>query len=305
MKKVTFAMLIITFIMYIGLNFFSNESTADVAYDNDAVRDTYLNIMVCNKSQYNMVKKISGEKHNIQYMFNDEQSMKEFKYDSNTVDNVSTMDLFMYSGNNYEPWSYDFIEDLDKSKVGIVNISRGIRTINYTNDSNKTNPYYWTGVEEYKIALYNIKSAIQDKDPKNRDTYEENYNRAIEYIDNSISIYKGKKELLDDYSIIALDEKNAYFLKSIGVNYSLQSPDTLAKYISDKELNLAKVIVIKDSTLEYTSDIYNVVSLQSFDGNKGFEDIIFNDYKQLLSIPLQDKESKENKATGETNNNIK
>lgn len=66
MKKVTFVMLIITFIMYIGLNFFSDQGIADTSYSEDSVRDTYLNIMVCNKSQYYMVKKIVGERHNIQ-----------------------------------------------------------------------------------------------------------------------------------------------------------------------------------------------------------------------------------------------
>ena len=45
----------------------------------DSIIDTYLNIMVCNKSQYFMVKKIVGERHNIQYLFNNEVKSNKFE----------------------------------------------------------------------------------------------------------------------------------------------------------------------------------------------------------------------------------
>lgn len=284
MKKVTFVMLIITFIMYIGLNFFSKQSIADANYSEDTIRDTYLNIMVCNKSQYYMVKKIAGEKHNIQYMFNDKEKIEKFNYDKRTIDNVSNMDIFMYSGNSFEAWDNDFINDLDKSKVGIINISRGIRTLNYSDNENKINPYYWTGLEEYKIALYNIKNAIQDRDPKNRDLYEKNYNMAISYLEQTLSIYNGKKDELKDYIFIALDEKSAYFFKNLGISVSLFKEDSVENYINRNNLDPLKVIIVKDINTEYTDTKYKILNFESFDSNMSYEDIIFRNYKELYSL---------------------
>ena len=289
MKKVTFVMLIITFIMYIGLNFFSDQGIADTSYSEDSVRDTYLNIMVCNKSQYYMVKKIVGERHNIQYLFNNEEKIDAFRYDKGVVDNVSNMDIFMYSGNSFENWDSAFINDLDKSKVGVINISRGIRTLNYSDETNKTNPYYWTGLEEYKIALYNIKNAIQDRDPKNRDLYEKNYNTAISYLEQSLSIYNGKRNDLNNYIFISLDEKLAYFFRDLGIDTYLLKGDSIEKYIVDNNFDLSKVVIVRDAKTEFNNPQYKLLTFESFDSNKSYEDIMFNNYKELYSLTVIDK----------------
>lgn len=282
-------MLIITFIMYIGLNFFSDQGIADTSYSEDSVRDTYLNIMVCNKSQYYMVKKIVGERHNIQYLFNNEEKIDAFQYDKGVVDNVSNMDIFMYSGNSFENWDSAFINDLDKSKVGVINISRGIRTLNYNDENNKTNPYYWTGLEEYKIALYNIKNAIQDRDPKNRDLYEKNYNTAISYLEQSLSIYNGKRNDLNNYIFISLDEKLAYFFRDLGIDTYLLKGDSIEKYIADNNFDLSKVVIVRDAKTEFNNPQYKVLTFESFDSNKSYEDIMFNNYKELYSLTVIDK----------------
>ena len=289
MKKVTFVMLITTFIMYIGLNFFSDQGIADTSYSEDSVRDTYLNIMVCNKSQYYMVKKIVGERHNIQYLFNNEEKIDAFRYDKGVVDNVSNMDIFMYSGNSFENWDSAFINDLDKSKVGVINISRGIRTLNYNDETNKTNPYYWTGLEEYKIALYNIKNAIQDRDPKNRDLYEKNYNTAISYLEQSLSIYNGKRNDLNNYIFISLDEKLAYFFRDLGIDTYLLKGDSIEKYIVDNNFDLSKVVIVRDAKTEFNNPQYKLLTFESFDSNKSYEDIMFNNYKELYSLTVIDK----------------
>ena len=289
MKKVTFVMLIITFIMYIGLNFFSDQGIADTSYSEDSVRDTYLNIMVCNKSQYYMVKKIVGDRHNIQYLFNNEEKIDAFRYDKGVVDNVSNMDIFMYSGNSFENWDSAFINDLDKSKVGVINISRGIRTLNYNDETNKTNPYYWTGLEEYKIALYNIKNAIQDRDPKNRDLYEKNYNTAISYLEQSLSIYNGKRNDLNNYIFISLDEKLAYFFRDLGIDTYLLKGDSIEKYIVDNNFDLSKVVIVRDAKTECNNPQYKLLTFESFDSNKSYEDIMFNNYKELYSLTVIDK----------------
>ena len=158
-------MLLITFLLFLGIGVSSNPLIANTVDREDTSRDVYLNIITCNKIQYEMVKDIVGNKHNVKYMFNDEQASKDFKYTDETISNISNMDLFFYNGNIMEPWHDELISSLNKGNLGIINSSRGIRTINLTGEnSGKENPYYMVGYDEYKIALYNIKVAIQEKD---------------------------------------------------------------------------------------------------------------------------------------------
>ena len=93
MKKLTFAMLIITFLLFLGLVLSPNNSLANATYDSEANRDVYLNIMTCNKVQYEMVKAIAGDKHNVLFMFINEQDSLNFKHTQETTNNLGRLQL--------------------------------------------------------------------------------------------------------------------------------------------------------------------------------------------------------------------
>ena len=68
MKKITFAMVLITIVLSLGMSVFSSPLLANT--DNSTAnrvqsRDRYLNIMTVSKPQYDMVKKIIKDKHNV------------------------------------------------------------------------------------------------------------------------------------------------------------------------------------------------------------------------------------------------
>ena len=173
MKKLTYALVIFTFILFLGLTFSYNPLMANPTDVLDKEKDVYLNILTVNKEIYKMTKALVGNKHNVEYLFNNEKEVKEFKISDNVIDNILNMDLFIYNGLGYEPWINDIVDSAKNSNVGIINMSRGIRTI--TKDLSvgyEENPYYLLGFNEYKIALYNIKTALQERDIKNRNYYE-------------------------------------------------------------------------------------------------------------------------------------
>lgn len=282
LKKLTFAMLIMTFLLFLGLGIYPNQSLANTTYDSEANRDVYLNIMTCNKMQYEMVKAIVGDKHNVEFMFIDEQDSLNFKYNQETTNNLENMDLFLYSGNGYEPWVSKLNEDISNGKVGIIDLSRGLRTIDFnSNENSKINPYYWTGLDEYKIALYNIKAAIQDKDPINREFYEENYNDAI----NKVSIYvrttSDQKVKLNEYTFIALDEYLDYFYKNLSITPLKLDGKTIKEIIEEKKLDPTKVVILKDKDTKFEEKEFKVINLEKYNGNSSVEELIINNYRSL------------------------
>lgn len=292
MKKITFVMLFITLILFLGLGIFSNSTVANTVDDSSTERDIYLNIMTCNKPQYEMVKAIVGDKHNVEYMFKDEKASKEFLFNDETVTNISNMDLFLYSGNDLEPWSSPLIDKLKKSNLGIIDVSRGLRSISMqVNKETKKNPYYTVGLEEYKIALYNVKAAIQDKDPKNRDLYEDNYNKSIETLDKNIEEIKTNKKDLGEYQFIALDDNLDYFYRGIGITPIKVGDKKISDIITENKLDPKKVIVLKDNETPVVEEGYKVINLTRYDGNVSIDELMLRNYKALYEI-IEEKDNK-------------
>jgi ABC-type Zn uptake system ZnuABC Zn-binding protein ZnuA len=285
-------MLAITLILFLGLGVFSNPTVANTVDDSNTERDIYLNIITCNKPQYEMVKAIVGDKHNVEYMFKDEKQSKEFLFNDETVTNISNMDLFLYSGNDLEPWSSACIDKLKKNNLGIIDISRGIRSIS-TQINNETieNSYFTAGIEEYKIALYNVKAAIQDKDPKNRDLYEENYSKSIELLEKKIEDLRKDKKELGGYNFIALDDNLDYFYRGLEITPIKLSNKKISDIIEEQKLNPTKVIVLKDKETPFVEEGYKVINLTRYDGNISIDELILRNYNAFYEI-IEKKDNK-------------
>lgn len=283
MRKITFTMLIITFVLFIFLGVSKDQSLADISYSDENERDIYLNIMVSNKMQYEMVLSIVLDKHNVEFMFLNEEDSNNYIYNYETVKNLNNMDLFMYTGNDYEKWTSKVISKLN-SGVGIIDLSRGIRTINYEDkDTNKTNPYYWTGIEEYKVALYNIKSAIQDKDPINREFYEENYNRQVENASKILNKYKEENIELSKYTFVAFDDYLDYFYKTIGLSYVKLGEKTIVDYATENKIQQENIIILKDVNTTFNIDGYKVIQLQKYNGELSPEGLFKSNIDTFIS----------------------
>lgn len=283
-------MVLITIFLSLGMSVFSSPLLANT--DNTSTkrvesRDRYLNIITVNKPQYDMVKKITKDKHNVEYMFTEENDIKDFKYNNEVIDNISNMDLFIYSGTSFEPWTNTFINELKKGNLGIINIARGIRLLNYEQDGvNKENPYYFSGIEEYKIALYNTKAAIQDRDPQNRDYYEQNYNNAIDDFNKRLKYYDEKIKKLSEFTFITLSNDFDYLLKDLGLSVVKLDNRELSEFIKINKFDINKIVIVEDGEELSGLDLspYYSVKLWKYYGKMSFDDLIEYNVNELSKI---------------------
>lgn len=304
MKKITFAMVIITIALSFGMSLFSSPLLANTENNRVESRDKFLNIMTVNKPQYDMVKKIVKDKNNVDYMFTNEKDISEFKYSEDVLNNISNMDLFMYSGTSFEPWSNSFIDELKKGNLGIINLARGVRLLNYSHSGeSRENPYYFEGIEEYKIALCNVKSAIQDRDPENRDFYEENYNEAIKEFEEKINKYKDKLSLLSEYKFITLNNDFDYLTKGLNLNTIQLDNHEMAEFIKINNLDTKKVIIIVDGEQGTKLDLspYNTVKLWKYYGDYSFDELILYNINELSKLAKEKEASQvaQNTSSGD------
>ena len=256
LKKFTFLLVIINILFFIGLTLYPKSDSISNA--NAEERETYLNILTTNKLSYSIVKHIVGDKHYVQYMFKDDIEPLGYKYTEDALSNVSNMDLFIYMGAGAEPWIDSFISELKKGKVGIINSSRGIKLVNYSEAKKynefevKINPYYWLNPDDLTVSLYNIKSAIQERDPKNRDFYEQNYNLLLENLTKALKNLNSEEINLKDVEIFSVNDDLDYLMKYLGIECKKVKNEDL-----DKELEELKSK--KEQSVKNKEDANNLI----------------------------------------------
>jgi zinc/manganese transport system substrate-binding protein len=302
LRKLLYVLISLIIIVTAGCNKSNiiNEKPANENIPKD--KEEYLKIMTSSKLVYHMIKDIVGDRHMIDYMLKDEEEQWNFKYTEDSLNNVSRKDLFIYIGAGYEHWIHGFVEELKKSKVGIVNLSRGIRiselsspTI-YEGIEFKENPYYWLSPDAYKIALFNIKNSIQERDPKSRDLYEKNFNTTIQNLDKYSDNLKGLMKSLQGYTFVTSEDdfdyltdylnmkvikiNESYILQSDKAEDKLQGIDNMVFLFSEDEI-LKQYKPIIDQYKMKTADIMTY----KFDNT--VEDILKYDYDSLYKLTTQ------------------
>ena len=276
MKKKIFLLLLVCVILFSGCaSNTAGNSTGNNPTEAKTQKEVKLDIVATDRILYYMVKDIVGEKHNVAYMFNNMDSLLNFKFTDDSLYNIAKMDLFIYMGASYEPWGESFADHINKNSVGIINASRGVKVLPLSTEVKygeyivNENPYYLLNYDNYKIALLNIKNSIQDKDPKNRDIYEQNFNETINRTELEQKNIKEIFSKLSGYTFVYSEERLDYLLKyysldslkvSPGEDYSakLKGKSKVVFLYSDSSLMAKYQTVIKKydmSTLE--QKVYN------------------------------------------------
>jgi zinc/manganese transport system substrate-binding protein len=302
LRKSFFIVLIIIAVIITGCN---NNRNVDIKAQSG--KEIYsvgvgLDIMVTNKWLYTMVKDIAGDNNNVDFMFKDESEEKDFKYTNDSTENIAKQDLFIYSGVGFEPWEDDFQSKVDKNKVGVTNVSRGVRTIDYENKIEKNygekNPYYWMDADNYSVMLLNIKNAIEEKDPKNNITYENNFKSAIKEVDKYKTSLNSLASQMKQYTLVTDVDKFDYMKSSVSINnikfyrsdQGAISPDDEQKISSENDDDKKLCFIYNDDNdLNQNKDIIDkyhmsTIKLIAYDGNIGYIDMLKQNIASLKAV---------------------
>jgi ABC-type metal ion transport system, periplasmic component/surface adhesin len=276
-------------------------------------KDIDLNIVTTDKLLYGMVKNIVGDRHLVEYMFKNRDRELSFQFSEDSLNNIAKKDLFIYMGADLEPWINDFIDKLNKNRVGVINVSRGVKLLSYNkvvkykDITLKDNPYYLSNLDNYKIALMNIKNAIQDRDPKNRDIYEKNFSQALKNLENYQKDLKSACDNLTEFTFVVVEDELSYFVKynnfkTLDINRDkdtvrIMPVDKTARLDIESKLKDNKKLVIlynSDEVLKNNEDIiksYNIkaVNIKTYSIDTSYEDVLKGNIERLKAF--YDKES--------------
>lgn len=152
-----------------------------------------LKILTSSRHLADMIEALSGSSHEVDYMADNEEELKSLAPDPAKMEELG-YDAFFYIGAGYEPFIRDFTEGLNKNRIYVGNVSRGIDIESHqVNKLNLENYYYLTNSTNYKIGLNSIKNALTELDPARRSLYNENFvklSKEIDELKGKISDFK-------------------------------------------------------------------------------------------------------------------
>lgn len=186
-------------------------------------KERKLNILTSSKIIADMIETLSGDHHTIRYMAENEAALNKMSPDSSLIIE-NHVDAFFYVGAGYESFIRDFTSDVDKNKVNVVNISRGIDILRHKiNKIDTENYYYLTNSTNFKIALNSIKNSLQEMDPANKVEYDENFLVMSKRIDKFQAKIKEFMEEEDQLAFITDTNWPAYLVLDYHGKYQLIS----------------------------------------------------------------------------------
>lgn len=257
MKKLTYILIIFTSILSCGVTFSYLPLKVDARDDlTESDKKVTLNILTYNKDIYDLVELLVNDKHNIKYIVADNFSVDGIDLEKDFKNDILEANLFIYNGFENSNLIKDINNLIDVSKTNSINISRGSHQLtNSYNVDYKKNLNYLLGVHEYKIALYNIKTAIQEKDFSNRNYYEERYNEISLEIDQFIIKAKEEVKKYDDYTILTDSDVFDYLLRDLNLKVI-----KIEEIDNSKDIKGKNIIFIYNNlnTLKEIQDKYDI-----------------------------------------------
>ena len=268
--------------------------------------EEYLRIVTSNKLLFHMVKDIIKDRHNVDYMMASEEEQWNFVFSKDSLQNIASKDIFIYFGAGFEPWVSEFVGKINKERVTITNSTRGVRllTLNearkYGDAELRNNPYFWFDPNSYKIVLSNIKTAIQEKDPKNREIYEENFKEAIRNLDEINEKFISEVKLYKDYSFVTVNDDFDYFFNHSGIKpmkLSFEADIVKIREQSNEQTDTPKqfVLLYDDETkLAEHEELLNSINIKrikinKYSTDKSIIEMIRENY-ELLRVALIEPE---------------
>jgi zinc transport system substrate-binding protein len=152
--------------------------------------------------QYDFVRHIGGDKVIVDMLLPPGMESHMFDPKPGDIGKISSSDLFIYTGENMEPWAERIISSIDTNKVIVVDASKGVELHkeeheHHDEDENEEHddedkevghaheydPHIWLDPELAKLMVDNITEGLCQKDPVNKDYYTKNAKDYKEEID--------------------------------------------------------------------------------------------------------------------------
>lgn len=186
-----------------------------------------LNVIATIFPQYDFARQIGGDKVNVKMLLPAGTESHTFDPKPSDIVAVQGAEVFLYTGNEMEPWAQNIVNSLDPKKVKVVNLSQGIPLVAETHGEGETehehesDPHIWLDPTLAMKMVDATAAAFGEKDPDNKAYYAqnaENYKVKLGALDQDFqtAVARGQRKQ------VAFGGKFAYiyFIRRYGLEYA-------------------------------------------------------------------------------------
>jgi len=178
---------------------------------------------------YDFASKIGGNRIQVTNMVPAGGEPHDWEPTATNIVNLEDADMFIYNGAGMEHWVEDILESLENKDLVAVEASQGIDLMNgehhhgededHDEDEDMVyDPHVWLSPMNAKIEMENIKSALVEIDPENKEYYENNYSTFVNELDILDKEFRDTLSKLPNKDIIVSHEAFGYLCQAYGLN---------------------------------------------------------------------------------------
>lgn len=157
----------------------------------------------------------------------------DFEPKAQDLAGLNTARVFVYSGLGMEAWTEEAIKAADNAKLIAVEASKGADAIKNTDpeeieEHGQYDPHIWLSLKGAELQVKNIKDALVNADPSNKDYYEKNCNDFISQLEKLYNEYNEKFQSADKKSFVTGHAAFGYLCRDFGLEQN-SVEDTFAE----------------------------------------------------------------------------
>lgn len=252
---------------------------------NESSENGKINVVASIYPLEQFTKMIGGNKVNVLTLVPQGQEPHDFEPKTQDFKTLTESDIFVYNGLGLEHWLSDVKDSLKEKNVLMVDSSKGVDVIK---DGDKVDPHIWLSLKDAIVQANNIKNALIEKDPDNKNYYEENYKELEKEFNGLYEEYKPKFKELKKRDFITGHAAFGYLCREFNLNQKSISNlfgegeptpkklEELSKYCKDNNIkvifseSLAEPKTSETLAKEAGAKVEKIYSLESSEDNKTY-----------------------------------
>ena len=179
------------------------------------------------------VEAVGGDKVEISTIIPNGTEPHDFEPKAQDLVGLGTAQVFVYNGLGMEPWAEEAVSAANNTGLIAVEASKGADTIENTEpgdieEHGQYDPHLWLSLKGAEIEVNNIKDALIQADPDNRDYYEANCNDYVSRLENLYNEYAEKFRNVENKSFVTGHAAFGYLCRDFGLEQN-SVEDTFAE----------------------------------------------------------------------------
>lgn len=167
--------------------------------------------------QQTILSQITGDKYDIRCLLAGASDPESYDPSFTNLLNTEKSIAYLRMGNiGFEDAITDKIRN-SSPDLPIIDTSKGVAPITGTHGTDDIDPHTWTSVANARIIAANMRDAMIDLDPDNKDYFEANYNRFAAHLDSLDNAIRAKLKSATTKAFAVWHPSLSYFARDYGL----------------------------------------------------------------------------------------